>query len=70
MNDKESTVRMQAVVALSKLQDADAAEESDDDDSEDEDEGQNLSVAEVLIDVLSHDPAPCVLSSVSHLFII
>lgn len=49
---------MQAVVALSKLQDADAAEESDDDDSDQEDK---TSVAEVLIDVLTHDPAAFVL---------
>lgn len=68
VNDKESTVRMQAVVALSKLQDADAAGESDDDDSEDEDEEEILGVAELLIDVLSHDPAPFVFYCVSVAF--
>ncbi|SCV72496.1 BQ2448_4033 [Microbotryum intermedium] len=47
VRDKESTVRMQAVVALAKLQEAD---EADDDDEE-------LRVSDVLIDVLTHDPA-------------
>ena len=53
VRDKESTVRMQAVVALSKLQSADDDEESDDDD----DEGEATRVSEVLIDVLTHDSA-------------
>jgi condensin complex subunit 3 len=53
VRDKESTVRMQAVVALSKLQTADDEEESDDDDTEVE----ATRVADVLIDVLTHDPA-------------
>lgn len=44
---------MQAVVALSKLQTADDDIESDDDDTEQEAQR----VTDVLIDVLSHDPA-------------
>ncbi|SGY69030.1 BQ5605_C004g02943 [Microbotryum silenes-dioicae] len=48
VRDKESTVRMQAVVALAKLQEADEVDEDDDDE---------LSVSDVLIDVLTHDPA-------------
>lgn len=51
VRDKESTVRMQAVVALSKLQEADEPDEDDDD----EDPEQN--VTQVLMDVLMHDPA-------------
>lgn len=51
VHDKEATVRMQAVVALAKLQEAD---EPDEDEEEDEDE---LTVTQVLIDVLTHDPA-------------
>ncbi|KDE08656.1 hypothetical protein MVLG_01115 [Microbotryum lychnidis-dioicae p1A1 Lamole] len=47
VRDKESTVRMQAVVALAKLQEADEVDEDDDE----------LSVSDVLIDVLTHDPA-------------
>lgn len=44
---------MQAVVALSKLQEADEP----DDDGEDDDENPEHSVTQVLIDVLMHDPA-------------
>ncbi|KAK4049423.1 chromosome condensation complex Condensin, subunit G [Microbotryomycetes sp. JL201] len=50
VHDKESSVRMQAVVALSKLQEADA-------DSDDEEEDPESNVALVLVDVLMHDPA-------------
>lgn len=53
VRDKESTVRMQAVVALSKLQEAD---EPDDDDDEEEDNPEH-NVTQVLMDVLMHDPA-------------
>ncbi|KAK4056299.1 chromosome condensation complex Condensin, subunit G [Microbotryomycetes sp. JL221] len=52
VHDKESSVRMQAVVALSKLQEADEAD-SDDEDSNDPD--QNVTM--MLMDVLLHDPA-------------
>ncbi len=48
MRDKEATVRMQAVVALSKLQQADEDAEPEDDEE---------SVTAVLVDVLTHDPA-------------
>ncbi|GAA5841466.1 hypothetical protein JCM9279_000662 [Rhodotorula babjevae] len=62
VRDKEASVRQHAVVALSKLQDADegAADSDSDDDSDDEDEkdkGDKRSVTEVLVEVLSHDPA-------------
>jgi condensin complex subunit 3 len=61
VHDKEATVRMQAVVALAKLQEAD---EPDEDEDEDEDE---LTVTQVLIDVLTHDPAAYVLLLASRL---
>lgn len=50
---------MQAVVALSKLQDADAAEDSssDEDEDDDEEEGGRVKIVDILIDVLLHDPA-------------
>lgn len=48
VKDKESSVRLQAVVALSKLQEADEDEEDEDDEK---------SVSEVLIDILNHDSA-------------
>lgn len=51
-------MRMQAVVALSKLQSADEDQESDDDDTEVEAQR----VADVLVDVLTHDSAAYVLS--------
>jgi condensin complex subunit 3 len=51
VRDKEATVRMQAVVALAKLQDADEP------DSDDEEQDDEPSVSEVLVDVLTHDPA-------------
>ncbi|GAA5928774.1 hypothetical protein JCM3775_004631 [Rhodotorula graminis] len=62
VRDKEASVRQHAVVALSKLQDADegAADSDSDDDSDDEDDkdkGDKRSVTEVLVEVLSHDPA-------------
>lgn len=44
-------MRMQAVVALAKLQ------EADEPDSDDEDDEPELSVTQVLMDVLTHDPA-------------
>lgn len=50
VRDKEATVRMQAVVALSKLQQADDDEAAADDEEE-------TSVTAVLVDVLTHDPA-------------
>lgn len=53
-------MRQHAVVALSKLQDADEAIDggSDAEDSDDErEEEAKRSVADVLIDVLNHDPA-------------
>lgn len=51
-------MRQHAVVALSKLQDADEGAGDSDDDSDDEDEGkEKKSVTEVLIGVLNHDPA-------------
>lgn len=62
VRDKEASVRQHAVVALSKLQDADegAADSDSDDDSDDEgekDKRDKRSVTEVLVEVLSHDPA-------------
>ncbi|BGO88973.1 hypothetical protein NBRC10512_005103 [Rhodotorula toruloides] len=58
IRDKEASVRQHAVVALSKLQDADEGAGDSDDDSDDEDEGkEKKSVTEVLIGVLNHDPA-------------
>ncbi|GAA5998124.1 condensin subunit YCG1 [Rhodotorula paludigena] len=63
VRDKEASVRQHAVVALSKLQDADegADEEDSDDDSDEEegrkDKGEKRSVTEVLVDVLNHDAA-------------
>lgn len=58
IRDKEASVRQHAVVALSKLQDADEGAGDSEDDSEDEDEGkEKKSVTEVLIGVLNHDPA-------------
>ena len=53
VRDKESSVRLQAVVALSKLQEADEDEDDEDDDEEEE----KKSVSEVLIDILNHDSA-------------
>lgn len=47
-------MRMQAVVALAKLQDADEPQ------SDDEEEDDEPSVRDVLVDVLTHDPAACV----------
>ena len=44
---------MQAVVALAKLQDTDEVDDE-------EEEGDEPSVQEVLIDVLTHDPAASV----------
>ncbi|GAA5893397.1 hypothetical protein JCM5296_004865 [Sporobolomyces johnsonii] len=52
VRDKEASVRQHAVVALSKLQDAD-----EDPDSDNEDDGAAVNVTEVLIDVLNHDAA-------------
>jgi len=54
VRDKESSVRLQAVVALSKLQEADEDDDSDDSDEEDE---EKKSVSEVLIDIMNHDSA-------------
>jgi condensin complex subunit 3 len=44
---------MQAVVALSKLQEADEPDEDD----EDEEDNPEQNVTQVLMDVLMHDPA-------------
>ena len=49
MRDKEAVVRMQAVVALSKLQQAE--------DEEDQGEDEEENVTAVLVDVMTHDPA-------------
>ncbi|GAA5865849.1 hypothetical protein JCM3774_003117 [Rhodotorula dairenensis] len=61
VRDKEASVRQHAVVALSKLQDADEEVEDSDSDEDDSDGGAakdaNRSVTEVLVDVLNHDPA-------------
>jgi condensin complex subunit 3 len=54
VRDKESSVRLQAVVALSKLQEAD---EDDEDEDSDEEDGEKKSVSEVLIDIMNHDSA-------------
>ncbi|GAA5963743.1 hypothetical protein JCM3765_006835 [Sporobolomyces pararoseus] len=54
VRDKESSVRLQAVVALSKLQEAD--EEEEDEDSDDEEE-EKRSVSDVLVDIMNHDSA-------------
>lgn len=54
VRDKESTVRMQAVVALAKLQEADLPDSDQDSDDEEDPESN---VTQVLIDVLTHDPA-------------
>ncbi|GAA5901902.1 condensin subunit YCG1 [Sporobolomyces salmoneus] len=54
VHDKESSVRLQAVVALSKLQEADEDEEEEDSDDEEE---AKKSVSEVLIDIMNHDSA-------------
>ncbi|KAK4702820.1 condensin complex subunit 3, partial [Phenoliferia sp. Uapishka_3] len=69
VRDKEANVRMQAVVALSKLQgddDADSSSSSDDDsdaESTPSSSGDGQKVASVLADVLTHDPAAFVSSS-------
>lgn len=58
--DKESSVRVQAVVALAKLQEADSVESDDEDDEDSDDEfseSRKTKVADVLIDVLEHDAA-------------
>ncbi|GAA6000576.1 hypothetical protein JCM10207_004558 [Rhodosporidiobolus poonsookiae] len=62
VRDKEASVRQHAVVALSKLQDADegAEDEDSDEDSDDEERGEKeakKSVTEVLVDALNHDAA-------------
>ncbi|POY70728.1 hypothetical protein BMF94_6138 [Rhodotorula taiwanensis] len=59
VRDKEASVRQHAVVALSKLQDADEEVDNDsEDDSDDETaKGDKKSVTAVLVDVLNHDPA-------------
>ncbi|BGP37334.1 chromosome condensation complex Condensin, subunit G [Rhodotorula kratochvilovae] len=62
VRDKEASVRQHAVVALSKLQDADEGADEDDsdedsDDEEEKDKGDKRSVTEVLVEVLNHDPA-------------
>lgn len=75
VHDKESMVRMQAVVALAKLQtnaDGDDEKEKDDDSSssslsEEEDDSSEERVADVLVDVMTHDSAACV-ESPSRLF--
>lgn len=46
--DKEAAVRVQAAVGLAKLQMAEDGEELDEDDE---------SLADVLVDLLRHDPA-------------
>ncbi|GAA5925051.1 condensin subunit YCG1 [Sporobolomyces koalae] len=53
VRDKESSVRLQAVVGLSKLQEAD---EDDEDEGSDDDE-EKKSVSQVLIDIMNHDAA-------------
>ena len=73
VHDKEATVRMQAVVALAKLQGADAdsgdSSSSDDDESDAESNPSSTDstqkVSHVLVDVLTHDPAACVCSALS-----
>lgn len=61
VRDKEASVRQHAVVALSKLQDADEDVEDSDSEEDDSDGGvakdAKRSVTEVLVDVLNHDPA-------------
>ncbi|BGP22271.1 condensin complex subunit 3 [Rhodotorula toruloides] len=58
IRDKEASVRQHAVVALSKLQDADEGADDSDGGSDDEEEGKETkSVTEVLVSVLNHDPA-------------
>ncbi|GAA5979389.1 hypothetical protein JCM10908_002905 [Rhodotorula pacifica] len=61
VRDKEASVRQHAVVALSKLQDADEAVDDSDSDEEDSDDeaakAAKQSVTDVLVDVLNHDPA-------------
>ncbi|KAL8290386.1 hypothetical protein RQP46_002644 [Phenoliferia psychrophenolica] len=66
VHDKEATVRMQAVVALAKLQGADA-DSGDSSSSDSDSDGESSStpsstddspkVSHVLVDVLTHDPA-------------
>lgn len=51
INDKESVIRIYAVIALSKLVG------SEDPDEEQEEEP---TILEVLLDIVEYDPAPCV----------
>lgn len=62
IRDRESNVRVQAVIALSRFQ---APPEDEEDDEESEDESATK-VTEVLLHLLSHDPSPEVRRAVLH----
>jgi hypothetical protein len=49
--DKETFVRLQAVIALAKLQRGE----------DEQNEEREVYLSDILIDMLQHDPAPCVL---------
>jgi len=55
--DKESTVRVQAIIALSKLQGGDALEEEEDDEDDEDEDGSERNGQKVLRDILRYDPS-------------
>lgn len=64
VRDRESNVRVQAVIALSRFQSP--PEEEDDDDDDDQEDKSATKVTEVLLHLLSHDPSPEVRRAVLH----
>ena len=66
LKDKEAPVRVQAVVALSKLQNPDELDDLADHDEENDSDEDEDNPTRMLLEIMKHDPSACVTKDIPH----